>query len=172
MLKGVIKTVNLLVFKRNLIFKKLCWVILLGTIFNFTDESVLAQANHNEITINQNTITEPLTIEGISGGAIAAEEITQTENTATGYCDGYVSRQPNHFLELESFLEFLRLEVESQADTTILVKGPGGVWCNDDAATANPMIEGQWQPGLYQVWVGSYQADSNNNYQIKITIRK
>ncbi|MBE9046236.1 hypothetical protein IQ255_17790 [Pleurocapsales cyanobacterium LEGE 10410] len=134
-------------------------------------DQVLSQAHPNKITINQNTVAQPLTIKGTSGGAIAAQEIAQAENTATGYCDGYVRRQPNHFLELESFVEFLRLEVESQADTTILVKGPGGVWCNDDAGTVNPMIEGQWQPGIYQVWVGSYQADSNDNYQIKITGR-
>jgi hypothetical protein len=43
-----------------------------------------------------------------------------------------------------------------------------GVWCNDDAGSANPIIEGQWQPGVYQVWVGSYQANSHNKYKIKI----
>ena len=171
MLKGAVKTVKLLVLKRSLIFKKLYWVILLGTIFNFNSNLVLSQAASDKIMLDRHTVARPITIEGISEGAIAATEITQTENTATGYCDGYARRQPNHFLELTNFWEFLRLEVESQADTTILVKGPGGVWCNDDAGTANPMIEGQWQPGLYRVWIGSYQANSNNNYQLKITGR-
>ena len=63
----------------------------------------------------------------------------------------------------------MRLEVESTSDTTILVQGAGGTWCNDDAGSANPVIEGQWQPGIYQIWVGSYQANKNNDYQIKIT---
>lgn len=169
MLKSAIR-IKLPTLKRNSIFNQLYWVTLLG-IFNLNSSLALSQAASNKITINQNTITQPITIKGVSGGGIAAREITQIENTATGYCDGYVRRQPNHFLELANFFEFLRLEIESQADTTVIVKGPGGVWCNDDAGTANPMIEGQWQPGLYRVWIGSYQADFNNNYQLKITGR-
>ena len=70
---------------------------------------------------------------------------------------------------LNSFFNFLKVEVASQADTTIIIQGPGGVWCNDDTDNVNPIIEGQWQPGIYRVWIGSYQADSNNDYQIKIT---
>ncbi len=167
MSQAIINFLFLLVFKFNLTSQKFhCF--LLGLVVSISCYPASAQAS-NTITINQNSIAQPLTIKGISGGAIRAQEMAQTENTATGYCDGYVSSQPNHLLKLESFWEFLRLEVASQADTTILVKGPGGVWCNDDAGTANPMIEGQWQPGLYQVWVGSYQANSENEYQIKIS---
>ena len=127
------------------------------------------QAQSNKITVDSGISDRPLIVEGMSGGTVTAREIAQTKNTATGYCDGYVRPQPNHVLKLESFFESLRLEVKSSADTTILVKGPGGVWCNDDADSVNPAIEGQWQPGTYQVWIGSYQAESNNSYQIKVT---
>ncbi len=144
--------------------------LLLGIILSCSCYAVSAQGSRH-ITIKQSSIAQPITIKGISGGAIMAKEISQTENTATGYCDGYVSSQPNHVLKLESFWDLLRLEIVSQADTTILVKGSGGVWCNDDAGTPNPVIEGQWQPGLYEIWVGSYQANSENDYQIKITGR-
>ncbi len=167
MLKATINLLFLLKFNLNLISPKIHY-FLLGLMMSLSCYPSLAQAS-NSIIINQSNIAKPLTIQGTSGGAIAAQEISQTEKTATGYCDGYVSPQPNHLLKLESFWEFLRLEVASQADTTILVQGAGGVWCNDDAGTTNPIIEGQWQPGLYQVWVGSYQANSTNDYQIKIT---
>ena len=100
-----------------------------------------------------------------------ALEVSQTKNTPTGYCDGYVDSQPNHVLQIESFFDSLRLEVNSSADTTVLVKGNSGVWCNDDAGSANPVIEGQWQQGKYQVWVGSYQPNASNNYQIQLTGR-
>ena len=153
--------------KQILIFK-INW-LLLGTTIFFNSFVSNTQAQANNILVNSSLANKPLLIKGNSGGSIIAQEITQTENTATGYCDGYVRYQPNHVLKLESFFESLRLEVESSADTTILVKGPGGVWCNDDASSANPMIEGQWQPGVYQVWIGSYQANSNNKYRIKIT---
>lgn len=173
MFQAALKRVNLSVLRRDylryLISKNIYWLLLLETNLIFSSFPILAQSSINSIAIDQNSIAQPLTFEGISGGAITALEITNTENTATGYCDGFASRQPNHILKLASFFEFLRLEVESPADTTILVQGPGGVWCNDDSHNANPMIEGVWQPGEYKVWIGSYQANSNNNYRIKIT---
>lgn len=153
--------------KKKLI-SKINW-LLLGSTIIFNSSTISTQAQSNNISVNSSIAKAPLVIKGKSGGTIKAKEITQIENTATGYCDGYVRPQPNHVLKLESFFESLRLEVESSADTTILVKGPGGVWCNDDAGSANPMIEGQWQPGTYQVWIGSYRANSNNRYRIKIT---
>ena len=156
------------IFNHNSLWHKASW-FWLAMILSIKSCSVLAQAS--KITINQDLVAQPIVAAGTSGGNTPLQEIAGTENTATGYCDGYVRSQPNHTLELESFFEFLRLEVESSADTTILVKGSDGVWCNDDAGTANPVIEGQWQPGVYQVWVGSYQANAENDYQIKITGR-
>jgi hypothetical protein len=129
----------------------------------------MAQIRTNNITVDDRFISSPLDLEGISGGGLTAIEITNIENTATGYCDGFVDRQPNHILKLNSFFDFLKLEVQSSADTTILIKGPGGIWCNDDSTDANPTIEGQWQPGIYQIWIGSYRANSNNNYRIRIS---
>ena len=123
----------------------------------------------NTFAINRQTIAQPLTIVGTNNGRIKLVEIAGTENTATGYCNGYVDTQPNHLLKLESFFESLRLEVQSPVDTTLMVQGSSGIWCNDDSGSANPMIEGQWQEGLYKVWVGSYQPNTNNSYQIQIT---
>lgn len=159
--------IYLLIFKKTLI-QKSHW-LLIGIAMVFNSFIYSSQAQSNSLTVDSSTAKNPLVVRGTSGGTVTAKEITQTENTATGYCDGYVRSQPNHILKLESFFESLRIEVESPADTTVLIKGPGGVWCNDDASNANPMIEGQWQPGIYQVWIGSYQADSNNEYRIKIT---
>lgn len=171
MLQAAIKIGKLSLLRCYFLFNKAYWLILIGTILNLNSNSVLAQTEINNfaIAINQKTLTQSLTVEGISGGKVAALEITQTDNTATGSCDGFTSRQPNHILKLDSFLEFLRLEVESPADTTIIVQGAGGVWCNDDSHNTNPVIEGEWQSGLYKVWVGSYQAKSKDNYRIKIT---
>ena len=140
-----------------------------GIILNFSTNPNTAQIRTNKIIVDDRFISRPLNVEGISGGTFTATEITKIENTPTGYCDGFVNRQPNHILKLNSFFNSLKLEVQSPADTTILIKGPGGIWCNDDSDNANPTIEGQWQPGIYQVWIGSYQANSNNNYRIRIT---
>ena len=149
-----------------LFYKTLIW---LGMIIGLSNHSVLAQ---NVVTIKQSNMPQPIILTGNTGGNTKAFEVSQTKSTTTGYCDGYVNSQPNHLLQIESFFESLRLEVNSSADTIILVKGNNGVWCNDDAGSANPIIEGQWQEGLYKVWVGSYQADSSNSYQIQITGRE
>lgn len=142
----------------------------IGLIFNiFSTNSSQAQSLVKNITINRQLASNPLTIEGISSGSIAARDVVKIEETVTGYCDGFVNHQPNYILTLTSFLNYLKIEVESPVDTTILVQGPGGVWCNDDSNNANPSIEGQWQPGQYKVWVGLYQNNSVNNYRIKIT---
>lgn len=144
-------------------------LFLIGAILNFSINPSVAQIQTNKIIEDDRFLSRPLDVEGISGGRFTATDITKIENTATGYCDGFVNRQPNHILKLNSFFNFLKLEVQSPADTTILIKGPGGVWCNDDSENANPIIEGQWQPGIYQVWIGSYQANSKDNYRIRIT---
>ena len=163
MVKKNIKSAKLIKIKLSKVVNKLSWILLFALTVNIKTPAVWGQ----EI-VDQNINNQPLTIEGTSGGAVAAVDITQTEHTGTGYCDGFVRNQPNHVLQLESFFPSLRLEVQSSADTTIIVKGTGGIWCNDDSHSANPMIQGTWQPGIYQIWVGSYQADVSNSYRIKI----
>ena len=167
MLQAAVEIVNLSLLKCNLIFKKTYGLLLLGSILNFNINLVRAQ--NSNINISEDIITQPLFIQGTSGGTVTALEITKTKNTATGYCDGFTSQQPNHIFKIDTFFDYLRLEVESSADTTVVVQGAGGTWCNDDAGSTNPMIEGQWKPGIYKVWVGSYQADANDSYKIKIT---
>ena len=131
--------------------------------------SVSAQWIDNRITLGNTVEPDPLILKGMSGGEVKATEIVKTEETVTGFCNGFVDSKPNHVLVLSNFFDFLKIEIDSQTDTTIVVEGPGGVWCNDDSVDANPAIEGEWQPGKYKIWIGSYQEDTNNSYLIKIT---
>ena len=139
--------------------------ILSCTLQNFS----WAQPVSTRITLEDRVKPDPIIVRGMSGGEIKAAERVRTEGTTTGFCNGFVGTQPNHLLILSNFFEYLKIEVKSQTDTTIIVEGPGGVWCNDDFDDTNPAIEGQWQPGKYKIWVGSYQEDGNNQYKIKIT---
>ncbi len=144
--------------------------LFIEVVVNFlTITSAFAQNISKNITIDRAVTSNPLLVDGVSGGSIAALEVVRTEQTATGFCDGFINRQPNHTLTLKKFFDFLKIEVDSPADTTIVIQGPGGIWCNDDANHTNPVIEGQWQPGVYKVWIGSYQENTTNNYRIKIS---
>ncbi|MDB9523974.1 hypothetical protein PN480_18785, partial [Dolichospermum circinale CS-1225] len=54
------------------------------------------------------------------------------------------------------------------ADTTMIIKGPGGTWCNDDFDGNNPGVVGEWLPGTYQIWIGSYKENDSLPYTLKI----
>lgn len=156
--------------RKPYMYTHICVFLFIQIILNFLSiNSAFAQNIIKNITIERGVTPNPLLVEGVSGGSLAALEVVRTEQTATGYCDGFVNRQPNHTLTLKKFFDFLKIEVDSSADTTILIKGPGGIWCNDDANNTNPVIEGQWKPGVYKIWIGSYEENAVNDYRIRIT---
>jgi hypothetical protein len=121
------------------------------------------------VTLSPNFSPDPTTIRGISGGPLTASNIAGRAETATGPCAGFVDEQPDHTIQLTEFFSYLSIQVESPEDTTLVVRGPGGSWCNDDYQNNNPGIAGQWLSGSYQVWVGSYNRDSYHPYVIRIT---
>jgi hypothetical protein len=112
---------------------------------------------------------ESVIIRGISGGDIAMRTVTEQDSTQTGTCAGFIDREPDHVVVLRDFFDFLSLEVASPDDTTLLIRGPGGLWCNDDYAGRNPAISGAWLAGQYEVWVGSYRKDRYHPYLIQLS---
>lgn len=110
----------------------------------------------------------PVILRGISGGTTETQTLAQTAKTETGDCIGFVDGESDHELTLNQQFNFLRLAVKSPGDTVLLVKGPGGTWCNDDSTDRNPKIEGQWLPGIYQIWVGSYGQNNSFPYILEI----
>ncbi len=123
------------------------------------------------ITLSPNFNPDAIAIRGISGGTIWARELAARKETETGPCVGFADEQPDHVLTLTNFFNYLSLQVDSPADTTIIVRGPGGTWCNDDVINQgkNPGIFGQWQAGTYQIWVGSFNKNQYHPYRIKLS---
>ena len=121
------------------------------------------------ITLSPNFTPDPLTVRGLSGGSVLAETTTGEANTPTGSCIGFIDQQPDHTLVLRDFFNYLSLRVKSNADTILVIKGPGGSWCNENNEGSNPAITGQWLSGTYYIWVGSYQSDAYHPYTINIT---
>ncbi|MFM7363661.1 MAG: hypothetical protein ACKO11_03975 [Cuspidothrix sp.] len=123
-----------------------------------------------DVTIDHKFSPDPLTVRGMSGGSISGDTIAgKKETPPTGLCKGFVDKDPDHTLKLMSKFDYLKLVVDSPADTTMIIKGPGGVWCNDDFDGKNPGIVGEWLPGAYQIWIGSYQEKEYLPYTLKIT---
>lgn len=119
-------------------------------------------------TIDSN-FSSPLTFRGISGGSVPAQKVAGRTETVNGSCVGFVDTEPDHTLVLKDFFEYLRLQVQSPQDTTIIVRGPGGTWCNDDAEGKNPGIAGEWLAGSYDIWVGSFDQGSYYPYILRTT---
>lgn len=132
-------------------------------------QSAAPQPIFENVKLGRRFSPDPLIIRGISGGSVSTPDVSGRRETPTGSCIGYIDEQPDHILELTSFFNYLSLQVESPEDTTLLVKGPGGSWCNDDAEGKNPGISGQWLAGEYKVWVGSFQENKYHPYVIRIS---
>ncbi|GAX36679.1 hypothetical protein NIES3585_27150 [Nodularia sp. NIES-3585] len=121
------------------------------------------------ITIKRQFSPDPLTVRGMSGGSVSGKNVAGRSKTPTGPCTGFVDETPGHTLKLTSAFESLKLIVDSPQDTTMIVKGPGGTWCNDDFEGKNPGIVGEWLPGNYEIWVGSYEKGKYFPYTLQIT---
>ena len=124
------------------------------------------------VTLSPGFSPDPLTVRGISGGEMSASEVATRSETATGACTGFVDEQPDHTIVLSGVFNFLNIQVESPEDTTLIIRGPGGTWCNDDYIGKNPGIAGQWLSGTYQIWVGSYRQNEYSPYVIRMTTKK
>lgn len=112
---------------------------------------------------------DPMELRGISGGSTPAQQVAGRAESQTGACLGFTDEKPDHTLQLAAFFNYLNLQIQSPEDTTLVIKGPGGVWCNDDFQGKNPGIAGEWLPGTYEVWVGSYKKEKYIPYILRLT---
>jgi hypothetical protein len=122
-----------------------------------------------DINIARQFSPDPIKVRGMSGGSIPASRVAKRVETPTGPCTGFVDEAPGHTLQLASKFDYLKLTLESPADTTLIVSGPGGTWCNDEFDGQNPGIIGEWLPGTYRIWVGSYERGKYIPYTLQIT---
>ncbi len=108
-------------------------------------------------------LPDPLTSTGLSGGP-----------EATPDC-GNIDGAPDHSITLTQPFAFLRIYAESAGDVTLVVDGPFGRVCSDDAEGfgLNPEIARDWPAGSYRVWVGDWQpswsVENATSYTLHIT---
>jgi hypothetical protein len=108
-------------------------------------------------------------ISGTAGGGTSLRDVAGKGETDTGSCSGFGKGQPDQVLRLNAGFRDLTVVVKSNSDTTIVVKGPGGTWCNDDFQGKNPGLDGQWKAGEYKVWIGTQGRNQSVNYVLNIS---
>ena len=79
----------------------------------------------------------------------------------------------NHIINATGNFSMLRLVGSAQQDTTLVVRTPTGAFlCDDDGGgNFNPLVQGAFPPGSYQVWVGSYATGQAIPYRLAVTER-
>ncbi len=110
---------------------------------------VSASAAAQGVMLNPGFQPDPMQVTGNAGG-------TTDAGTIQAGCMGQLSATPNHTFSLTQPLPSLRFSVTAADDTTLLVRGPDGVRCNDDTNGVNPEVSGAFGAGTYEVFVGTY----------------
>jgi hypothetical protein len=124
------------------------------------------QSNFGTVSLRAGFLPDPHSVNGTSGGDI------QASTFAGGSCQGWVTRRPDHILQMQSASPGLRVTATSSSDTTLVIQTPGGQFlCNDDANGRNPAIVQGFPAGTYRIWIGSYARGENAQYTLAFTER-
>lgn len=124
-----------------------------------------ASAVFASMTVPGGLGTDPVWLDGQAGGPV---DVRYLGNSPAGPCVGHATGAPSHMLTLNDDVSGLVAAVESAGDTTMVINGPNGWWCNDDAIGVNPAVSGYWPAGVYRVWVGTYAADTAAPYRLSL----
>lgn len=111
-----------------------------------------------DVTLSAGFIPDPYELSGNAGGSVNATSYND-RNRSSDACGGYIGTEPNHVLTLNSAFDYLSIAVRSTEDTTLMVVDQSGaVYCYDDQDGLNPVAEGDWQAGRYDIYVGNYAS--------------
>ena len=112
--------------------------------------SVSARAS-DRFVLGAGFTPDPQTGHGQTGGSTQASRFGPQ-------CAGMIHDTPDHTLKVTSALD-LRFSVDSTTDSTLVVVGPAGVFCDDDGGDQlDARIEARLTPGDYAVYVGHIDA--------------
>jgi len=109
------------------------------------------------LTLSAGFSPDPTTVDLEAGGPVVAAAATE----AAG-CFGRISEVANVHLDYSADAWPLILSVESEGDTTLIVRTPFGEWvCDDDSGEGlNPSITfDEPGSGTYAIWVGTILSD-------------
>lgn len=130
----------------------------------------IAAPSFSEIPLSRNFRPDPLKFGGNAGGKASLAAIAGIADN----CRGFAQNAPNHTLNLaENFpvMDLLVYTNNINDDPTMLIKGPNGIviCADDESAGRNPQITGRLPKGIYQIWVGSKNANQSFSYTLSLS---
>lgn len=88
---------------------------------------------------------------------------------------GFVAVRPDFDLYWNGSAQRLTIYVDTYADSVLLINGPDGRWYFNDDVSSNDRRSGitfvNPQPGLYDIWLGSYDGSTRNPGVLVVTER-
>ena len=124
-----------------------------------------AQLNTNQsgaygtVQLRSGFTPDPHDVQVDAGGTIDASTISSD-------CVGMIAQRADVTVRYtRGEFPTLYFSATSDADTTLVVRAPDGSWhCNDDGGNnLNPVVQiDSPRSGRYQIWVGTFSADSGN----------
>ncbi|MCB9662191.1 MAG: hypothetical protein R3B40_31095 [Polyangiales bacterium] len=142
----------------------MCTALALAAVMSGASDTALAQQSmFGGANLTSGFMPDPHVLQGQSGGQVDASGVNPE-------CRGFISPHPSHIINLRGNFRWMRIFVEAAGDTTIMIQTPQNtVICNDDTYGLNPAVEQAWGPGMYRIWVGSYQQGTAVPYSLKLT---
>lgn len=145
--------------KQANMYKLIKWSILPSVlIISGIATTVFAQ---EAVVISPKLESDPLVVKGRSGGEKSSD------------C-GNISTTPSQVLQVTEPLPYLKLQVQSEGEPTLLIEGPGKRrFCvlADTAAGETPEISGYWEAGKYSLYVGD-RSQGQYPYTLSISQKK
>jgi len=107
----------------------------------------------------------------VSGSARGTSDASTLGETDTGPCAGWVSENPDYYFHLFDRFDYLRVEVASDSDTSLVIEGPDGRFCSDDRQQGdqNPKVDGFFREGDYAVRVGTKAEGQTAEFQLFVS---
>ena len=118
-------------------------------------------AQESVVKITPKSEPDPVVVRGTSGGKESSD------------C-GNIAATPSQIIQVTEALPYLRLQVKSQGEPTLLIEGPGGRrFCvlADTQGGESPEIAGYWEEGNYSLFVGD-RAQGQHPYTLSISQKK
>ncbi len=123
--------------------------------------SAASAQTYSSFTIGAGFVPDPQTGSGTTGGSRDA-------SIYGGNCTGKIASNPDHVINVTSAVN-LKLYTESTTDSTLVLVGPSGTFCDDDShGNMDAEINAQLAPGRYEVYIGNF-TDTSGSYTLTLT---
>ncbi|MGB3766093.1 MAG: hypothetical protein WA947_06000 [Phormidesmis sp.] len=121
---------------------------------------------------NSATLTaQGVQFEGTTGGDYNLMRLAGRDRRRR-LCLGYGDEAPDHVLVLPEAVERLSVSVMSDGDTTLLIDGPKGIDCDDNARRGSrdaAVKDANWPAGTYRIWVGAFERGDRIDYKLSVS---